>query len=114
MKKYKKGLTNALLQFIWAVVGYIYLTVYEYDIFIAVILLITFTIFAWNNHDFVNTSLFFKINSLVFVIFMAAVTLLHLAAHFNLIPNMWWIPYTFAVSIVYTFAELIDFSGMEL
>ena len=114
MKKYKKGLANALLQFLWAVVGYIYLTVHRYDIFIAVVLLITFAIFAWNNYDFVNNGRFFRINSLVFMIVMLTVAILHLASFFKLIPFMWWIPYTFAVTIVYTFAELIDFSGMEL
>ena len=114
MKKYKKGLTNTFLNFLWAVVGYVYFTIQKYEIFAVVVLLLTFALFAWNNYSISNNSKFFRVNSIVFMVLFILVAILHLAAYYKLIPDMWWIQYTFAISIVYNFAELIDFSGMEV
>ncbi len=113
-KKYKKGLTHALLQFLCSVAWYIYIIVNQYDVFVAVVLLIATVLYAWNNYDFVNRSRFFKVTSLVFMIIMIGLILLHLAVYFKLIPNVWWLSFSVAVCITYTFVEFIDHSGMEL
>ena len=97
-----------------AVAWYMFVTLNTCDTFVAVCLLISCIICAWNNYKYVNTSLFFKINSLVFMIIMLGLVLLHLAVYFKLIPDVWWLAFTIAVCITYIFAELIDYSGMEL